>query len=358
MSKKKLPDKPAQQRFYKVLRDGKSIYQHHPYPLPQNGEPGEWQEVSGALVEHRNGFHLTADPLALREKDFQCYEAEYEGDAIPGYEASSHLVVRRVRLTRYVPWATIREQFKVRGDGVGVREDPRHEVDSPALVLIQYVWKTLNAADRVVQTEASWRTINSAMRGALALAITSGMRFNPDDFNKIAELSSSYWLDWDRVYATACGHTWHGDTRNPNPSAYQAIEKYLGRTPFLITPSASRFWYGHKKPDGAKIRLHVGARFDWHVDLKTRVQVKVTSIVDKPADKPGKTVAGNPPPVRPYVVACSYKTKERDERGYETGPDKIDRQFKITHEDIAAYHAAIRDAAKRRKSAETAGAML
>ncbi|MBU6429914.1 MAG: hypothetical protein KGR26_12950, partial [Cyanobacteria bacterium REEB65] len=93
----------------------------------------------------------------------------------------------------------------------------------------------------------------------------------------------------------------------------------------------------------------------WHVDLKTPVHVKVTSFVDKPDPKGKKSVAGQPDsPAEPYVVACSYKPKERDERGWEKGPDKIDRMFKITHQQIAEYHAAIREHAKARSKKEPA----
>jgi hypothetical protein len=78
-----------------------------------------------------------------------------------------------------------------------------------------------------------------------------------------------------------------------------------------------------------RVRLCVGQKFEWHVRLKTKFRVKVTSFSD----------GGE----KPHVVACSYKPKTSGVYS----PDKVDRRFTITHDDIAEYRKAIREFARK-----------
>lgn len=186
--------------------------------------------------------------------------------------------------------------------------------DSPALGLLAYVWKHEGS-----QGGKSWRRLNAAMHAALKLAIESLMEFEPDDFKAIyGRFNAGYWIGQgiEGYYSRAVDGP-HG----PNPSAIKALEKYLGRKPYIVATDCR---------DEKRIRLHVGARFDWHDGLKERVRcVEVTSFQPADGDKPA------------YVVACTYKRPEKADGGYE--PRKVDRVFKITHADIAAYHKAIRE---------------
>ena len=70
------------------------------WSMPQDGQPGEWREVSGRLVVCRNGLHV------CREQDISSWlacgllcEAEVTGDQIVH---DDKVVVRRARLTRVV----------------------------------------------------------------------------------------------------------------------------------------------------------------------------------------------------------------------------------------------------------------
>lgn len=294
----------AKDKWYKVLERGKSFHGGTlKWSLPTKEGPGEWHEVSGDLVRCENGLHLTTDPLTLRPKTspktVRCYEAEFVGDTLPLKE--HELVVRRCRLVREVPWSEL--------------------APSAALVLLSHVWKAEGAA----HGGHSWRRLNDAMRTALFLAIDAGMTFDDSDFRKIAhKFNSGYWLDIEYAYKHACGEQ-QGGNHGPNPTAIHAIESHLGRTPFLIAREPN-----HGSP---KDRICVGSRFSWHIDMKNRVYVTVTSFA---ADQS-------------HVVACSYKEREpgRNER-------KVDRMFRITHDDLAAYHAAIRAHAREHAAAASA----
>jgi hypothetical protein len=165
------------------------------------------------------------------------------------------------------------------------------------------------------------------MQTAVNLAIDAGIHFDEDDFYRIRKsYDSGYWLHIEGCYSRSI-EAQHG----PNPSAYQAIEKYLGRKPFIIQRSSS---------DSRKLRLYEGARFNWHIDMKQAVSVKVTSFgtVKRKIDGAERELQ--------CVIACSYK--ERQKTGYE--PDKVDKIFKITHDDIASYHKAIREHKKSKAS--------
>lgn len=296
--------------YYKVLKNGRSCSGGKmTWSLPKDGEPGRWHEVDGDLKQCSNGLHLTSEPAYLMGNGTQqCYLAEIEGEAIGPFE--TELVCRKVRLVQLVPW----EELIPEGDGTAILE-----VRSPAYRLLKHVW-----ASQGEGMGHSWDRLNDAMQTALSLAIRSGMAFDVDDFRRFSsDFNSGYWIGagGEGYYAMAVGSgVWSGSrSHGPNPSAYQSFEKWRGRKPFIVRMNAG---------DEKTVRLSVGQRFGWHVKLKSRAEVTVTSFADGPDA---------------HVIACSYKPKERDARGYQIGPDKIDKRFKITHDAIAEYHAAIKD---------------
>ena len=180
---------------------------------------------------------------------------------------------------------------------------------SPARQLLSLIWK-----EEGNKKSHSWRRLNDAMATAVQLAIESDLEFHEDDFiGFLNDFNGAYWFHPEGWYKLACEGKY-----GPNTTAYQAIEKYFGRKPFIITCG------------GKKIRLYVGRRFDWHIGLTELARVTVTSFV-------GKSSGGDP-----YVVACSYKP-------YDPGryANEIDKLFRITHQDIKEYHAAIRAHAKQ-----------
>jgi len=299
---------------YKILKNGRSFHGGKlKWSLPKDGKPGDWHEIEGTLHRCRNGLHITTNPESfapkkLRErKAIQCYVVEYDGDIIPE-SSCGEIVARRVRLVREVAWEEVTGEPTI----------------SRVLELLDLVW--MSQGDTAGHGH-SWRRLNAAMQDAIRLAIDSGMEFGEDDFEVIKrKYSSEYWLHIEGCYSRAI-EAQHG----PNPSAYQAIEKYLGRKPFIV----QRRWN-----DTRKLRLYEGARFYWSDDMKSEAFVKVTSF-----GTVERTVNGIKATV-PCAIACSYKTKSRD--GYE--PDKVDRVFKITHDDIAAYHKAVKDHKKAKAS--------
>lgn len=215
---------------------------------------------------------------------------------------------------------TIYEDANPRGDAMAKKEKPM----SPALGLLDYVWKNV--------PYDSHREMNAAMQVALRLAVESRMEWAIGDCKHIGDnYRPGYWMGeqgWEPSYARACDGP-HG----PNPSAIKAIEAHLGRKPFIVRRTAG---------EAVTIRLHVGAQFHWHDNMKARVNVEVTSFSTKKVKGKGKDAKE----VKvPCVVACSYKyTGKSCER-------KIDRVFKISHDDIAAYHKAIRDHEKTKAKA-------
>jgi hypothetical protein len=299
---------------YKILKNGRSFHGGTlKWSLPKDGKPGDWHEIEGELKRCRNGLHVTTDPRTFfpkritERKSIRCYEVEYDGQTIEESDWGE-IVAQRVRLIREVTWEEVTGESPI----------------SPALTLLDHVW---GSQGKTTGHGHSWRRLNAAMQSALRLAIESGMEFGEDDFAVIRrEYGPEYWLHIENCYAMAIDAQ-HG----PNPSAYQAIEKHLGRKPFVIQVRSS---------STKQVRLHEGARFYWHEDMKKEVFVKVTSFGEVEREINGiKTKA-------PCVIACSYK--ERSGTGYEA--DKIDRMFKITHEDIKTYHKAIREQKKSKAS--------
>jgi hypothetical protein len=183
---------------------------------------------------------------------------------------------------------------------------------SPLLRLLDTVWKHT--------PHKSWRVINEAMGVALMNAVRTGMAFEASDITEIIDrFRGRYWMgDPEYLYSQACAGP-HG----PNPSAIKALERWLKRKPF-ICPAG---------PSGRPLlRLHCGARFGWHDDFKTAVQVKVTSF-----SRQGES---------PCVITCSHLEIEPGKSAITR--TKATRIFRITHADIAVYRRFIREAAKAR----------
>jgi hypothetical protein len=292
-------------KLYKILKKGQSCNGGDMvWSLPKRGKPGDWHEVKGTLMRCENGFHLTDRPLSYRGEGRSAYEVEFDGDI--SEPRGNEYVARKVRLIRHVPW---KELLPV---GDGMEDEPKDPGTSPALVLLDHVWKTQGDG-----MGKSWARLNSAMQVALNLAIEHGIRFDEDDFVYVTKnFRPGYWLNWEKAYSRACALLRaHGE----NPSAIKAIEKHLNRKPFIVAEKP------HIK--SSKIRLCEGRRFSWHVKLKTRVNVTVTSFTTLPDGTPA-------------VIACSYKPYDPNESR------KIDKRFTITHAAIAEYHNAIRDFAK------------
>jgi hypothetical protein len=193
---------------------------------------------------------------------------------------------------------------------------PAPREQSPVLDLLDTVW---NHGDRA--TSHSWARVNTSLQQALCLAIGSGIKFHPDDFEEI-----------QRRYRF---HYWGGNGRGGfaegfyglavaegNLSAAQAFEKWKGRRPFIVDGAyggcGARFAHrgGHFRQRG---RLAVGSVFSWEGQ-----QVTVTSFA---AD--GR-----------YLVACRYA--ETPAPGYQS---KVAKRFKITHADLRAARGAARQAA-------------
>lgn len=288
-------------KYYKILdHNGRSCNGGDmKWSLPAKGNPGAWHEVAGPLERCKNGLHLTDDPIRYRTdlhgkggRSKVCYEVETEGDTIELQH--NELVVRRCRLLRRIPWSKF---------------EP-----SPVIVLLRHVWKTEGK-----EWEHSWDRLNDAMGRAFFLAVDCGMSFDLEDFKTISrEFNPGYWLNMENAYSRACGaSSYLRRSHGQNMSAVLAIEHHLGRKPFIVRESAS--------PNAVKVRLNVGAKFGWHIGMKERRDVTVTSFT---ADQS-------------QVIACSYKTTgNRDDR-------KIEKIFRITHDDIAEYHKAVRDFDKK-----------
>jgi hypothetical protein len=299
-----MPERTSK-NYYKILRDGRSFNGGAlTWSLPARGKPGEWHEVSGPLVRCSNGLHLTSEPTYRRITKTVCYLAEFEGETLGPF--SDELVVRRCRLVRRVPWpelATTDPEAPPEPSPEEEGESPEEEGESPALVLLRHAWEHNGHG-----MGRSWRRINSAMQAAFRLAIVGGFRFDKDDLAVVArDFNPGYWWgDLEQYYSLACD----GD-HGPSPSAYQAIEAFKKRTPWLVM----------EEPGEAKARLHLGRRFRWFdhpEDPKPKEGhwVFVTSFDDKDD----------------LVIACSYKDASRS---------KIDRRFRITRDEVAAYHKAV-----------------
>ena len=177
---------------------------------------------------------------------------------------------------------------------------------SSAMKLISHVW-----SHKQEGTSHSWERINSAMQAAVKLAITAGLKFAKGDFERIAEtMRIHYWSNTEQWYGMAINFG--------NASAVASIEKWKDRKPFLIRLKENK----HATPSKTRRRLYVDARFFWKDNY-----VKVTSFASDQS----------------HIVACGY-----------SGRNTPSRRFKISHEDIVAYHSELR-AAERAAEREARG---
>lgn len=147
---------------------------------------------------------------------------------------------------------------------------------SPAMKFLQMIWKHEGH-----QMGHSWTRLNQSMRHGLHLAITAGLKFDPDDFKIImsdphgARLASGYgcngfnggyWIGENGnefCYSLACANNEH---RQPSPSAIKMIEKWLNRKPWLL----------HQR-QADPIRLCVGAQIAWPPAKDAKMTLEVIS---------------------------------------------------------------------------------
>jgi len=194
---------------------------------------------------------------------------------------------------------------------------------SPALQLVDLVWKNCPYGGR------SWQKYNHAMNDALRLAITACMKFDLDDFRRIADdYRFGYWGGNDRHML---GEQFYCDAVEAgNRSACAAFEHWKARKPFIYWPMFDRLVEGED-------RLALGSLFPWD-----KQEAKVTSFT---AD--GKA-----------LVACTYPTEE-DKRTIRAAfslakvedPDKAPREpkypdiknrYTITHEALQKARRELR----------------
>lgn len=102
------------------------------------------------------------------------------------------------------------------------------EETSPAKQLLEHVWNNCR--------RRSWLGLNTSLSTALSLAISSGMRFDVNDFDDFHKerpegFRAGYWIgaDDEWCYTLACGAR---GVRNL--SAARSYEKMKGRLPFKI----------------------------------------------------------------------------------------------------------------------------
>ena len=179
---------------------------------------------------------------------------------------------------------------------------------SPAYKLLEHVWENEGH-----KQERSWDRLNHSMYAALKLAITSLMRFDRDDFEKIAQdFRIGYWggnerhMCGENFYTAACAGTY-----GQNMSACLSFEQWKQRKPFLVLRSQS---------ENVKVRVHIGASFEWP-DWKTKVMRRLC--------------------VTSFSEDATYFTAVQ--REWDSGRQKVKKRFNINHEQIAEYHAKLKE---------------
>jgi hypothetical protein len=168
------------------------------------------------------------------------------------------------------------------------------ETTSAAFELCTHVWRASQGATRF-----AWLRLNQSMRDAVQLAITSGMQFSPDDFERlISQFRGNYWIgcNHELMYAAAC--------KVGNRSACLAYERWQQRRPFLF--------------EGR--RIFVGREFRWQ-----HRRVRCTSISQD------------------FLVAVAPKGWENGEtERFNYKPDKV---FRITREQLKEQKQAALESA-------------
>lgn len=185
---------------------------------------------------------------------------------------------------------------------------------SHPLQLLTVVWDGVGGRFR----GDSWRKTNRSLQDALNLAISSGMKFELDDFKYINKnFRPWYWMGNDghmlgeRYYFIA--------VRERNTSAAIAFEVWKGRKPFIAdNVETLPHWGGSCRFE--RSRLACGCQFYWNGE-----KVAVTSFSEDGT----------------YLVACSYKDNKPNE--YEA---KILHQYKITVKDLRNLRSEMKKIAK------------
>ena len=160
---------------------------------------------------------------------------------------------------------------------------------SPALTMIRAVWH----GGRSPGYPNSWEHLNQSISGALSLAITSGLCFDPEDIGEVFR-KGRVAGDADAYHTLA--------VKSGNRSAADSFDRMRHRKPLTI---GKRFPFN---PGRCHLRrVFVGVWLDWQGD-----NVQVTSFADD-----GES-----------VIACAYHP-------YEVGkPTRIRRRYTITRRDL------------------------
>ena len=180
--------------------------------------------------------------------------------------------------------------------------------DSRPMQLLSCVWLGRNVA-----LGHSWERVNVSMRDALCLAISSGMRFEREDWENMAKWRPRFWRRTEDMYSRA---VFIG-----NRSAAITMERSLGRKPFIVDNANGR----------ARDRVAVGSRLLWHFWKGDKCVgnewLRVTSICgDTLIAVKTKHVQTKPPC---NFCGCGSRRKAR-----------IVRRVRITHADIRAERKA------------------
>jgi hypothetical protein len=172
--------------------------------------------------------------------------------------------------------------------------------DSPVISLIRNVWTNAH--------RDSWQALNGALHAALMIAIRSGYKFEPGDFQMMARspqhldggFNGGHWMvNEERFYSVACG----SERGSFNLSAAISYETWQDRTPFLLSQPGVK----------SKLRLAVGIEFRWSDGQR----YKVSSF----------------PSGNEYLNALSLEWD-----------DEPQRRVKITHAAIKAFNASLKPA--------------
>jgi len=174
---------------------------------------------------------------------------------------------------------------------------------SPAFLMIEQVWNY-----SLETTGHSWERLNHSMMYAVELAIFSGMKFDLDDFGKIAgKFRMQYWGSCGSFYVTA--------VKADSVSACRALEKAMGLKPWIVKFGFSLSSYGHmgrSEINRNSGRLAAGARFYWDGHY-----VRITSMDTD------------------HIIACSYKNEKRELTGGGSYYDeKLEKRYRLIRDDL------------------------